>query len=282
MTHLEPDSIKPERKWMAHKGLIWMGGLLASLALLLWMFLGGGGGAPPVSLWPDQQQDAGDDGLADGQQAHFAAQVLRQGQQIWAPLLQHEQNLRWEQPALVLFTERTNGACGYQSTTAGSFYCPENQTLFLDLASFSALERHPLADFTRAFVVAHLMGHQVQTLTGVTQEVERAREQMEPSASRRLQALEELQATCYAGVWFNHNHPRRQGLSPEQIQRGLQRVAAQGKEIDRENQGSALVPDDLNHGSARQRAHWFNRGLTTGKINACDTFQGRLQALGSL
>jgi predicted metalloprotease len=287
-----PESLEPGRRFTNNKNLLWAGGLLASVALIAWMMLGGGSGAPPVSLLPEHEDEQAADGLADGEQARFAAELLRESQQIWEPLLRHESEVIWEQPALVLFTERTTGACGYSQTTAGSFYCPANQTLFLDLASFSLLERDAdSSDFTRSYVLAHALGHHVQNLMESHKKRTGAQpaEPEQAQAQARAQALtpeqrrraHELQADCYAGVWFNHNYPRRKELTRAQLQQGLQATAILGQEAQEASEGQdVLVPDSLTHGDTESRVGWFRRGLTSGKISACD--MDKQQTLGRL
>ena len=181
---------------------------------------------------------------------------------------------RYQDPQLVLFDGQVNSACGLAGSATGPFYCPGDQKLYLDMSFFDELDRRFGApgDFARAYVIAHEVGHHVQTLLGVTGEVDRLRRQLGRSEANQLSVMTELQADCFAGVWARQANQSQHILEPGDIEAGLRAASAVGDDrIQKATQGY-VVPDAFTHGSSAQRMRWFKTGLDSGTIEACDTF----------
>jgi predicted metalloprotease len=212
---------------------------------------------------------------ANDTQAQFISVVLKSTEDVWSQIFS-ERGARYEQPVLVLFTDATQSACGLGQSAMGPFYCPADRKVYLDLSFFQELADRFGApgDFARAYVVAHEVGHHVQTLTGLSDRVAAARQQEGRTGSNALSVRQELQADCYAGVWGHY--AARQGLvEPGDAEEGLRAAAAIGDDrLQRQSQGR-VVPESFTHGSSAQRVEWLNRGLESGKLEACDTFSAR-------
>ncbi len=203
----------------------------------------------------------------------FAARVLGETEDVWSAVFRRSGS-RYPPPTLVLFrgAVRTDG-CGFASEAAGPFYCPGDRKLYLDTSFFDELSRRFQApgDFAQAYVIAHEVGHHIQTLTGTMQRVEAQMQRQGGAQRNALSVRLELQADCYAGVW-GHYTQQRHPLDPGDIEEGLRAAAAVGDDrIQKRAQGYA-VPESFTHGSAEQRARWFRRGLESGDPGACDTF----------
>ena len=175
---------------------------------------------------------------------------------------------------LVLFDGSVASACGMASAAVGPFYCPGDHKLYLDLSFFRELAQRFGApgEFAQAYVVAHEVGHHVQTLLGTSSSGESGAGPRVRGAVEQLSVMQELQADCYAGVWGNHA-ARKNWLEEGDVEEGLRAAAAIGDDrLQRRSQGY-VAPESFTHGSAEQRQQWLLRGLKTGDINQCDTFQ---------
>jgi uncharacterized protein len=229
----------------------------------------GDGGAPA-----GYEQPRGPASPQEAEREKFVSLMLGDTEETWKTIFQ-QGGKQYEEPTLVLFSGAVDSACGSAQAATGPFYCPGDRKLYVDLSFFDELEQRFGApgDFAQAYVVAHEVGHHVQTLLGVTQQVQSARQQIGRDQANQLSVLTELQADCYAGVWANHAQEARQVLEPGDIEEGLRAAAAVGDDrIQRETQGR-VVPDSFTHGSSEQRMTWFRRGLERGDVNQCDTFQ---------
>jgi len=178
-------------------------------------------------------------------------------------------------PTLVIYTDRTNTACGTGMAQMGPFYCPGDQKVYIDLGFYDELEQtfHAPGDFAQAYVIAHEVGHHLQTLMGTSQKVHAM--QGRPDYNEYSVRLE-LQADCYAGVWANHN---QQYLDQGDIEEAMRAANAIGDDAIQGRTQGKVVPHSFTHGTSRQRMRWFNQGLSTGRREGCDTFSG---AYGSL
>jgi uncharacterized protein len=220
------------------------------------------------------EQPRGPASPQEAEREKFVSLMLGDTEETWKTIFQ-QGGKQYEEPTLVLFSGAVDSACGSAQAATGPFYCPGDRKLYVDLSFFDELEQRFGApgDFAQAYVVAHEVGHHVQTLLGVTQQVQSARQQIGSDQANQLSVLTELQADCYAGVWANHAQEARQVLEPGDIEEGLRAAAAVGDDrIQRETQGR-VVPDSFTHGSSEQRMTWFRRGLERGDVNQCDTFQ---------
>lgn len=211
---------------------------------------------------------------ANDQQSRFVSMVLADTEDTWTDLFK-QAGLRYQDPKLVLFSGSTPTSCGMGQSAMGPFYCPPDQKVYIDLRFYDDLQRRFGApgDFAQAYVVAHEIGHHVQNLLGIADKVSAAQRRMNKVQANQLSVRMELQADCYAGVWAHHAHQARQILEAGDIEEGLRAASAIGDDqIQKRTQGY-VVPEGFTHGTSAQRVEWFKRGLTTGNMNACDTFQ---------
>jgi len=210
---------------------------------------------------------------ADQQMADFVSVILADTEDTWNPIFK-QMGQSYRDPTLVLFTGSVNSACGYASAAVGPFYCPGDQKLYIDLAFFQDLKnRHGApGDFAQAYVIAHEVGHHVQTLLGISQKVVAARERASETQGNVLSVRQELQADCFAGVWGRVANSKRQLLDPGDLEEALQAATAIGDDRLQREAGGQVVPDSFTHGTSAQRVKWFRRGFESGDINACDTF----------
>jgi predicted metalloprotease len=210
---------------------------------------------------------------ADDEAAQFVATVLGYTEDTWGELFQ-ESGQTYREPTLVLFSGQVNSACGFAQAAMGPFYCPADQKVYIDLAFYRELHERFGApgDFAQAYVIAHEVGHHVQNLLGIAQEVQGVRQQVSETESNALSVMMELQADCFAGLWAHHTERAQQILEEGDIEEGLNAAAAIGDDrMQRRSQGY-VVPDAFTHGSSEQRVRWFREGLRTGDFQACDTF----------
>ena len=242
----------------------WLTG--ANPLTLLQMAGGAGGGGSQAPAQPGQV------GAPTGDpQAEFAAVVLASTEDAWTRVLQ-QAGERYQPPTLVLFDDAVQSACGTNSAAVGPFYCPADQKLYIDLGFFRELDQKFGApgDFAQAYVIAHEVGHHLQVLLGVSEQVSAARQRASETEGNRLSVLQELQADCFAGVWGNHAGQKM--LQDGDVEEGLRAAAAIGDDtLQRRSQGR-VSPESWTHGSSEQRVEWLRRGLSQGTIEACDTF----------
>lgn len=178
-------------------------------------------------------------------------------------------------PALVLFSGAVESACGFAEAAVGPFYCPADGKLYLDMTFFDDLaQRHGApGDFAQAYVVAHEVGHHVQTLLGISEQVYAARQRASEVQGNALQVRMELQADCFAGVWAHHADKQRQILEPGDTGEALAAAAGVGDDRLQRQARGVVVPDSFTHGSSEQRMRWFRRGLESGDPGQCETFE---------
>jgi predicted metalloprotease len=216
----------------------------------------------------------GTSGVENDPRAEFVSVVLKDTEDTWEEIFR-QRGAQYQDPTLVLFTQATQSSCGVGQSAMGPFYCPADQKVYLDLSFFQDLESRFGApgDFAQAYVVAHEVGHHVQTLTGVSERVHSARQRVSEREANQLSVRQELQADCYAGVW-GHYAAQRGLLDPGDAEEGLRAAAAIGDDrLQRQSQGH-VVPESFTHGSSEQRVQWLRRGLDNGRLEACDTFSG--------
>jgi predicted metalloprotease len=209
----------------------------------------------------------------DDEQAAFVAVIVADTEETWLQLMP-ELGGPYREPRLVLFNDAVDSACGMASSAVGPFYCPADSRVYLDLSFFRELDERFGApgDFAGAYVIAHEIGHHVQNLLGITEQVHVQRQRLSEGAGNQLSVRLELQADCFAGVWAHHAENRRDLLDPGDVEEGLRAAAAVGDDrIQRRMQGQ-VVPESFTHGSAEQRMSWFRRGLESGDPRSCDTF----------
>jgi predicted metalloprotease len=204
----------------------------------------------------------------------FMSVVLADTEDVWGTLFQGS-GQQYQKPTLVLFSGAVQSACGHAEAAMGPFYCPGDHKLYLDMSFFNDLaQRHDApGDFAQAYVVAHEVGHHVQTLLGVSDRVQAARSRAGETASNALQVRMELQADCFAGVWAYHANQARQILEPGDTEEALAAAAGVGDDRLQQQARGYVVPESFTHGSSAQRMQWFKRGMQSGDPGQCDTFK---------
>jgi predicted metalloprotease len=214
---------------------------------------------------------------ADDEDAQFVAAILGETEDVWGEIFA-ARGAQYEQPTLVLFSGGVQSACGSATSAAGPFYCPGDHQVYIDLDFFAQM-RQSLGgggDFAQAYVIAHEVGHHVQTLLGTSARVDQARragERVEGDGG--LLVRQELQADCYAGLWANQAQRRHDWLEAGDLEEALNTATAIGDDtLQRQSRGT-VVPDSFSHGSAEQRVRWFRAGFASGDLAQCDTFAAR-------
>ncbi|WP_337173440.1 neutral zinc metallopeptidase [Paludisphaera sp.] len=256
------------------------GGLGTLVVILLGLFFGidprpllqvmNRGGGPAA-----QQQRQRELTPEEERQGEFARRLLGMTEDVWRDQFA-EMGKRYQEPTLVLFSGQVSTeGCGFASSAVGPFYCPADQRVYIDLTFYDELERRFKApgEFARAYVLAHEVGHHVQNLLGISEEVTRAQRQVGQAEANALSVRLELQADFLAGVWAHHIQEREQVLEPGDIESGLRAATAIGDDALQKQAQGYTVPDSFTHGTSEQRARWFIRGFKTGDIDQGDTFK---------
>ena len=206
--------------------------------------------------------------------ARFVSTVLADTEDVWGQVVRQGGG-RYQEPRLVLFRGATPTACGTGQAAMGPFYCPADQKVYIDLSFFEQMERRlgGGGDFAQAYVIAHEVGHHVQTLTGVTGRVNAIRQRGgNVEGAEGPLVRQELQADCYAGLWAHHAQKRHAWLEAGDMEEALATATAIGDDtLQRQSQGT-VVPDSFSHGTAEQRVRWFRAGFESGDVPRCDTF----------
>jgi hypothetical protein len=243
-----------------------LGGIVI-VAILFFVFGGlGGGGAPRQPVGQQVGQPAGAPAAAD----QFSARVLETTEQTWSKIFAAA-GQDYPEPTLVLYDGFGQSGCGAAQAATGPFYCPADQKLYLDTSFFDELSQRFGApgDFAQAYVIAHEVGHHVQTVTGISESVRRAQAQAGEAEANALQVRMELQADCYAGLWGRDNAER---LEPGDVEEAMDAASAIGDDTLQRQAGGRVVPDSFTHGTSVQRMRWFMVGYEQGSVEACDTF----------
>jgi len=274
-------------------------GLLIILGLMLFfgvdpsvIMQGGGGPGGDVSTFPDirlpQSRPDTTNFLIPGQSGppvqhpqttseddlkRFVSVVLADTEDVWRDLLARYGE-RYSDPKLVLFSGGVRSGCGYGAAQMGPFYCPNDEKVYIDLDFYEDLKNrfHAPGDMAQAYVIAHEIGHHVQKLLGIADQVEALRQRVGQRRANALQVRMELQADCFAGIWANRAQESKNIIEPGDIDEALNAASAIGDDrIQKQTQGY-VVPDAFTHGSSAQRVRWFKRGYQSGKLEDCDTF----------
>ena len=207
--------------------------------------------------------------------SQFVASILGETEDVWSAIFRR-QGATYRPATLVLFTDRVRSACGGASSAMGPFYCPADEQIYIDLGFFEQMRTRlgGGGEFAEAYVIAHEVGHHIQHLTGVADQVNAARRRGENvEGATGLLVRQELQADCYSGVWGHHAQQRHDWLEPGDIEQALRTASAIGDDRLQRQSGGDVVPDSFTHGSSAQRMRWFRRGFETGEFASCDTFQ---------
>lgn len=210
----------------------------------------------------------------DQELAEFVSVVLADTESTWHREFK-KLGLTYQEPKLVLFRNAVNSACGYAQAAMGPFYCPGDQKLYIDLAFYEDMKNKLGApgDFAQAYVIAHEVGHHVQTLLGTSAKVRQAQQQASKAQANQLSVKQELQADCYAGIWGHYADTERQMLEDGDIEEALNAASAIGDDKLQQQAGGTVRPESFTHGSSKQRVEWFKRGFEQGKVEVCNTFK---------
>jgi predicted metalloprotease len=227
-----------------------------------------------------RQQQRQSKGAPTDDMGRFVAGVLGETEDRWKEIFQ-QGGAQYREPRLVMFTGATRtDACGVAQSAMGPFYCPGEQRIYLDTSFFRDIERRfrgcdagsKACQFAQAYVIAHEVGHHVQNQLGILGKVQQAQRGVSKTEANRLQVKVELQADCFAGVWANRSEQKWKFLEPGDVEAALRTAAAIGDDrLQKQSQGYA-VPDSFTHGSSEQRQRWFQIGLKSGSVQACNTF----------
>ena len=207
------------------------------------------------------------------QLAQFTGVVLADTEDAWNGLLK-EAGIRYEEPKLVLFTDRVKSACGQAEAAMGPFYCPGDHKIYIDLGFYQQLKNNHDApgDFAQAYVIAHEVGHHVQNLLGISSKVQNAQRSMGKTEGNQLSVRLELQADCFAGIWAHRTEKAKQILETGDIEEALNAASAIGDDRLQKQARGYASPESFTHGSSKQRVKWFKKGLLGGSIQECNTF----------
>lgn len=282
-------NIEDRRGGAKKAGGIGIGSII--IALIVWKVFGI---SPETTLGVTQQitqntQSAPTNETASqAESRQFVATVLADTEDVWTPIFR-QLGGTYQPPTLVMFTGRVQSACGSATSASGPFYCPADQKVYLDTQFFADMRRQmgitgeqagstqltqtgQAGDFAQAYVIAHEVGHHVQTLLGISNQVRQAQAKTNQTNANQLSVRQELQADCFAGLWAHHNHKRTQFLQAGDIEEALDAAEKIGDDYLQHKAHGHAVPDSFTHGTSEQRKRWFYRGFESGDIQQCDTF----------
>ncbi len=225
--------------------------------------------AAPTAVAPSQQQfSAQDQELVD-----FVSVVLANTEDTWTTLFQ-QMGRQYKKPKLVLFRNGVSSACGFAQSAMGPFYCPGDNKLYIDLSFYRDMKTKLGApgDFAQAYVIAHEVGHHVQNLLGVAAKVNQLQQGKDKAAVNRLSVLQELQADCFAGIWGHYADKNFRMIEDGDLEEALNAASAIGDDKLQQQAGGRIRPEAFTHGTSKQRMEWFKRGMDTGDVKACNTF----------
>ncbi len=240
-----------------------------------------------------QAQPAETSGLSnptpDQQEAmEFVGTVLADTEDTWTQVFRDQLNAEYQPPKLVMFNGVVKSGCGTAQSAMGPFYCPSDRKVYIDTSFFKDMKsqmgitgeqnqtelsrKDQAGDFAQAYVVAHEVGHHIQTLLGISEQVHKARSQATKVQGNELSVRQELQADCLSGIWAHHNQQRTQFLEQGDIEEAMDAAHKIGDDYLQKSATGQVVPDSFTHGTSAQRMKWFQTGLKSGNMNDCDTF----------
>jgi predicted metalloprotease len=223
---------------------------------------------------PGMPRSRGPVQATNDEMSRFIRRVLADTEDVWTKVFQAS-GRTYQKPKLVIYDGATGTRCGTGQSAMGPFYCPLDRTVYIDLSFYDLMKRRFQApgDFAQAYVIAHEVGHHVQTLLGITDPVQAAKERAgDQRTVTALQVRMELQADCLAGVWASLNDKVKSRLEPGDVEEGIGAASAVGDDTLQKKTQGRIVPESFTHGSSAQRVKWFKTGLSTGSTQACDTF----------
>ena len=263
-----------DRRGISSKGGLLAGGGIVGIIVVLLQLFGGETGQQVASVVNQvaggnqtQQTERVELSAEQKKIGEFTATVLADTEDVWEKVFAENRLGAYEKPTLVLFTASVNTGCGQASSSVGPFYCPADRKLYMDMDFFEELKTRFGAkggDFAIAYVMAHEVGHHIQTLLGTSQQVRRQQQGLSQAAANKWSVAQELQADFYAGVWAHHN---QKYLDVDDIDEALSAANAVGDDAIQKRMQGHVVPDSFTHGTSEQRKYWFTKGYKTGDIN---------------
>jgi predicted metalloprotease len=225
---------------------------------------------------PQQQQSQLPSTPANDRQTRFVRTVLADTEDVWGKLFSANGSA-YQAPKLVVYSDATPTACGTGQSASGPFYCPADQDVYIDLSFYTEMERRfgVSGEFAQAYVIAHEIGHHVQNQLGISGKVHNARQRSSEKEANAMSVRLELQADCFAGVWAFHGNQARGILEQGDVESALKAAAAIGDDALQRQARGTVVPDSFTHGSSEQRSRWFSKGLKSGNVEQCNTFEAR-------
>lgn len=266
----ESSNVEDRRSWAPKAGAALGGGSLL-VVLLVWLL----GGDPRAVLQQQQQLEnrAGARQIPPGQEklVKFVRVILKDTEDVWEDQFR-QMGKTYRKPKLVLFSGQVDSACGFASAAMGPFYCPADQTVYIDLQFYEDLQKKFKApgDFAQAYVIAHEIGHHVQNQLGISGKVHQERRRQSEAEANRMSVRLELQADYLAGVWAHHIQKTKKVLDPGDIDEALRAANAIGDDMLQKKARGYVVPDSFTHGTSEQRIRWFKRGFETGDVRGMD------------
>jgi predicted metalloprotease len=266
-----------DRRGMSTKGMAVGGGIGTIVIVLIVLLLGG----DPTPLLNDTggttQTEEYTATVEEEELAQFVKVVLKDTETIWGQIFSQSGNT-YRMPTLVLFSDQVQSSCGYASASSGPFYCPGDEKVYIDLSFCEELKTKfgAYGDFAIAYVIAHEIGHHVQNLLGILDQVNSERSRLSENQSNQLLVRLELQADFLSGMWAHYAESMLNTLEAEDIEEAMNAAASVGDDVLQKRYQGRVYPDSFTHGSAAQRKEWFRRGYTSGDFNQGDTFNAEI------
>ncbi len=262
-----------DRRGLSTGGGVAIGGGIIGVIFLVIKLLLGGNSTDQVQLPGQTQELTPEQKAAQDEKVKFVKVVLAYTEDVWDSLFTAN-GKQYVKPRLEIFNNSIESACGMASSATGPFYCPADEEVYIDLSFYQELEdrfRAP-GDFAEAYVIAHEVGHHIQKLLGISDKMERLRQQLSEGEYNKYSVKLELQADFFAGVWAHHAQQMKNILEAGDIDEALNAASAIGDDrLQKETQGY-VVPESFTHGTSKQRMYWFKKGFDTGDMNQGDTF----------
>ncbi len=266
-----------DRRGMSTGTKVVGGGIGTLVIVLLVMLLGGDPQSVIEQMDPGMATGPYESSEAEDQMAQFVSVVLADVEDVWAEIFR-QSGATYREPTLVLFRDQVQSACGYATAASGPFYCPADMKIYIDLSFCDDLASKYGAqgDFAIAYVIAHEVGHHVQNLLGILDEVSRERQRLSEVRANQLTVRLELQADFFAGVWAHHASRMFNSLEEGDIEEALNAAASIGDDVLQKKYQGRVIPDTFTHGTAAQRSSWLRKGWVTGDVSQGDTFSAAI------